>query len=70
MLCIQIDNSELEENIKQTYGSDEKSLANAFFDFIQTKKIKQDIGISIQQIDSGEAINLKETMDDIRKPYE
>jgi len=70
MLSIQIDNSEVEENIKQTYGNDEKSLANAFFDFIQTKKIKQDIGISIQQLDSGESISLKETMNNIRKPYE
>lgn len=58
MLNIHIDNPELEQSIKQAYGEDTKSIANAFFEFIQQQKIKQDIGISIEQLDAGESISL------------
>jgi len=49
MLNIEIDNPELEESLKQLYGTNKQSLANAFADFVQQSKIKQDIGISISQ---------------------
>ena len=70
MLNIHIDNQELEQAIKQTYGDDTKSLARAFFEFIQQKKIKQDIGVSIEQLQSGEGIALRDMMKDIRGKYE
>lgn len=70
MLNIHIDNPELEKNIKQTYGEDTKSIARAFSDFIQQQKIKQDIGISIEQLDAGEALPLGDVMNDIRAKYE
>jgi len=70
MLNIHIDNPELEKNIKQTYGEDTKSIAKAFFEFIQQKKIKQDVDISIEQLDTGEGIPLGEVMDSIRAKYE
>lgn len=69
MLNIHIDNPELEKNIKQTYGEDTKSIARAFFDFIQQQKIKQDIGISIEQLDAGKGIPLGDAMKDIRAKY-
>ncbi len=70
MLSIQIDNPELEKNIKQAYGDDTRSIARAFVEFIQQQKIKQDIGISIEQLESGEGIAFSDVMKDIRTKYE
>ena len=70
MLNIHIDNPELEKNLKQTYGEDTKSIARAFFEFIQQQKTKQDIGISIEQLDAGKGIPLADVMNDIRAKYE
>ena len=70
MLNIHIDNPELEQDIKQTYGDDTKSIARAFFEFIRQQKIKQDIGVSIEQLESGEGIALGDVMKDIRAKYE
>ena len=67
MLTINIDNPELEQSIKQTYGEDKQTLAKAFMEFIQQKKIKQDIEISIQQLDAGESIPMEDVMKDINK---
>ena len=70
MLNIQIDNPELEKNIKNTYGEDTKSIARAFFEFIQQQKIKQDVGVSIEQLKSGKSIPLGDVMNNIRAKYE
>ncbi len=70
MLNIRIDNPELEKSIKQTYGEDTVGIASAFSEFIQQQKIKQDIGISIEQLDAGEGIALGNVMKDIRAKYE
>jgi len=70
MLNIQIDNLELEKKIRQTYGDDSQSIANAFLAFIKQQSIKQDIGISIEQLDAGEGLTLAEVMQDIRSKYE
>ncbi|VAW97231.1 hypothetical protein MNBD_GAMMA21-866 [hydrothermal vent metagenome] len=70
MLNIHIDNPELEQSIRQTYGEDTKSIANAFFEFIQQQKIKQDIGVSIEQLKAGEGIPLDTAMREIRSKYE
>ncbi len=70
MLKIQIDNPELEKSIKQTYGNDTKSIAKAFSDFIQQQKLKQDIGVSITQLDDGKAIPMENVMRDIQTKYE
>ena len=70
MLNIHIDNPELEENIKQTYGDDTRAIVRAFFEFVRQQKIKQDIGVSIEQLESGEGIRLGDVMKDIRTKYE
>jgi hypothetical protein len=70
MLTINIDNPELEQSIKQAYGDDKQTLANAFMEFIQQKRIKQDIDISIQQLDAGEGIPMEDVMKDIKAKYE
>jgi len=69
MLNIQIDNLELEANIKQTYGDDVQSVANAFGEFIQQQRIRQDIAVSIKQLDAGEGIAMAEVMEGIRRQY-
>jgi len=65
MLNIEINNPELEESLKQLYGNNKQSIANAFADFVQQRKIKQDIGISISQLEAGEALPLQEVMQKI-----
>ena len=70
MLNIQIDNPELEKSIKQTYGEDISAMANAFSEFIQQQQIRQDIGVSIQQLEAGEGIALSDVMKDVRSKYE
>jgi len=70
MLNIHIDNPDVEKSLKQTYGDDEQSIVNAFMEFVQQQRIKRDIGISIQQLDNGEKIPLKNAMKQIRSKYE
>ncbi len=70
MLNIRIDNPELEKSIKQTYGEDTVGIASAFSEFIQQQKIKQDIGVSVEQLGAGEGIALGNVMKDIRAKYE
>ncbi len=69
MLNIEINNPELEESLKQLYGTNKQSLANAFADFIQQRKIKQDIGTSISQLDAGEAVPLQDVMQAMNMKY-
>lgn len=70
MLNIEIDNPELEENLKQLFGTNQQSIARAFADFVQQRKIKQDIGVSITQLDAGEGVPLQHVMQSIRQKYE
>lgn len=70
MLKIQIDNPELEASIKQTFGNDSQSIAAAFAAFIRQQRIKQDVGVSIRQLDAGEGVPLAQVMERMRSKYE
>ena len=70
MLNIHIDDPELEQSIKQTFGEDTRSIARAFSQFIQQQGIKQDIGVSIEQLEAGESATLAEVVKNIRGKYE
>ena len=70
MLSIQIDNPEMEKSIKQVFGDNEALIGSAFMEFVHLQKVKQDVGISIKQLDSGESKSLKNVMGDIRAKYE
>lgn len=70
MLSIQIDNPELEKSIKQVFGDNENIIGSAFVEFIQLQKMKQDVAISIKQLDSGNAKSLKNVMKNVRAKYE
>lgn len=67
MLNIEIDNPELEESLKQLYGNNQQSIASAFADFVQQRKIKQDIGVSIAQLATGESFSLHQVMQSIQQ---
>ena len=69
MLNIEINIPELEESLKQLYGNNKQSLVTAFANFVQQRNIKQDIGISISQLDAGEALPLQDVMQALRKKY-
>ena len=66
MLNIQIDDLELEKSIRNAYGDNTKSIARAFAAFIQQEQIKDDIRVSVQQLDNGEAIPLRTVMRGLR----
>lgn len=70
MLNIKIDNPELEKNIKQFFGDDTQSLATAFAEFVKQRQVRQDIEISIKQLDNGEALDFKEAISEVRSKYE
>ncbi|MDT4288168.1 hypothetical protein RO575_01230 [Methylomonas sp. MO1] len=70
MLNIEIDNPELEASLQQLFGNNQQSIASAFAEFVQHRKIKQDIGVSITQLAAGEGLPLQEVMQDIRRKYE
>ncbi len=70
MLNIRIDDPELEKSLKQSFGEDTRAIALAFSRFIQQQKIRQDIGVSIEQLESGEAIALVDVVKDISAKYE
>jgi len=70
MLNIQIDNPDLEKNIERAYGSDEKSIGRAFSEFIQHQLIRNDVGVSIEQLDSGQGLPMDQVMRDVKAKYE
>ena len=70
MLNIRIDNPEIEKSIKQTYGEDSNTIAKAFFEFIKQQRNRQDIGISIQELESGKGTPLDDVIRDISSKYE
>lgn len=70
MLNIQIDDPELEESIRETYGDDLQSVAEAFSTFVKQERVRRDIGVSITQLDGGEGIPLKTAMQELRAKYE
>ena len=70
MLSIHIDNPVLEAELKQAFGDNPQSVARAFAEFIQAKKISDDINISIAQLEQGQAIRSSEVFNSIRARYE
>jgi len=70
MLNIQINNPILEAELKQTYGDSPQSVARAFAEFIQAKKISEDISVSVSQLEQGQGLNITDVFNSIRAKYE
>ena len=70
MINISINNPDIENILQQTYGNNYNRLIEEFSQFIQTTKIKEDIGISIQQLEQGEGIKFTDAFKQIKQNYE
>ncbi len=70
MLSIQIDNPELEADLKQTFGSDPQSVVKAFTEFVQARKLADDIQASITELEQGRALKSPDVFNSIRARYE
>jgi hypothetical protein len=70
MINITIDNPDIEQILQQTYGNNHNRLIKEFSQFIQTAKIKDDIGISIHQFEQGESIKLMDAFIQVKRKYE
>lgn len=65
-----IDHPEIEKKLKQGFGDDKQFIAKAFLKCVQQEKIKRDVSVSIEQLDAGEGVYLREVMHEARKKYE
>lgn len=70
MLTIKIDNPELEQTLQELYGNQSDSIAGAFREFLLNQRIKQDVAVSVQQLDSGQGMDLHQAIRDTRAKYE
>jgi hypothetical protein len=70
MINITIDNPDIEHILQQTYGNNHGRLIKEFSQFIQTTRIKDDIGISIHQLEGGESIKLADAFTQVKRKYE
>lgn len=69
MINITIDNPDIEQILQQTYGNNYNRLIKEFSQFIQSAKIKDDIGISIQQFEQGECVKLADAFAHVKRKY-
>jgi len=70
MLKFQIDDSELEETIQNNFGNNTDRLVQEFISFIREKKIKEDVSVSVEQLNQGKGIPMSVVMEDLRNKYE
>ena len=69
MLTIKIDDPDLERSIRQAYGDNSRLLVDAFVEFLRQQRVREDIGVSIEQLDSGSSIPLAQVMAEIRRKF-
>lgn len=70
MINITINNPDIEQILQQTYGNNYSRLIKEFSQFVQATKIKDDISISIQQLEQGESIKLADAFSQVKRNYE
>jgi hypothetical protein len=70
MLTIQIDNAEIEQDLKRAFGEDKASLSHLFNAFLLEKRIKADLQQSLNDIDQGQVFSLQDVMQEARAQYE
>ncbi|MCA1928817.1 hypothetical protein [Rheinheimera sp.] len=70
MLSIQIDNPELEAELKQAFGSNPQSVVKAFADFVQARRLADDIQTSIAELEQDKALKSADVFTSIRARYE
>lgn len=70
MINITIDNPDIEQILQQTYGNNHNRLIEEFSRFIQAARIKDDIGISVRQLEQGVSIKLEDAFARVKQKYE
>jgi len=67
MINITIDNPDIEQILQQTYGNNHSRLIKEFSQFVRATKIKDDISISIQQLEQGECVKLADAFAQVKR---
>lgn len=70
MINISITDPALETLIHQSFGNNQGLIEQEFTRFIQENQVKQDIKESIEQINAGKSVSIKEAFKSIRSKYE
>lgn len=70
MINITINNPDIEQILQQTYGGNHSRLIKEFSQFVQAAQIKDDINISIQQLERGESVTLADAFAQVKRSYE
>ena len=70
MINISITDPVLETLIHQSFGDNQKLIEQEFSRFIQETCINQDIKESVEQIDKGETVSIKDAFKSARRKYE
>jgi len=67
VINIIIDNPDIEQILQQTYGNNHSRLIKEFSQFVQATNIKDDISISIQQLERGESVKLADAFAQVKR---
>lgn len=70
MLTIQIDNPEIEQDLKRAYGEDSANVSQLFAEFLLEKRLKSDIAQSLSEIEKGQIFSLQEVIQEARSKYD
>lgn len=70
MINISITDPALETLIHQSFGNNQGLIEQEFTRFIQENQVKQDIKESIEQINAGKSVSIKDAFKSIRSKYE
>lgn len=70
MLTIQIDNPEIEQDLKRAYGEDSATLSQLFAEFLLEKRVKSDLEQSLHDIEKGRVFSLQDVIQEARSKYE
>ena len=70
MINISITDPALETLIHQSFGDNQGLIEQEFARFIQESQIKKDINESIEQINAGKAVPIKDAFKSVRRKYE
>ncbi len=69
MLKIQIDDVELEETIQKNYGENTDTLVRDFVSSLKERHIKEDVSVSIEQLNNGKGVPMFQVMEELHDKY-
>ena len=69
MLSIRIDNPELEGFIQDEYKGDDGSLVRQFVEFLKLQKIKSEVKVSLDELDTDDIVEFDEAFKQATAKY-